>query len=90
MGERGHRGEFPHTLDERAGALAVVAAEQRPHMRTLNDYNWLAKTRRVQAISVWLHCDHMFVLLLLNLPFTARIIVCITNWANTSRWSRKM
>jgi hypothetical protein len=86
-GERSHKGEYPRTPDERAGAAAVVAAEERPLMGTLNDCYWLAEARREQAIYVRLHCDHTFVSLLLDLPFTASILFCITNWANTTRWS---
>jgi len=67
-GERSHRGEYPRTPDERVGAAAVVAAEERPLMRSLNDCYWLPETRREQAICVLLHCDHTFVSLLLDYP----------------------
>jgi hypothetical protein len=38
--------EKPHELDERAGAAAVVAAEELPTMRGLNDCYRLAESRR--------------------------------------------
>ena len=76
-GERSHIGEYPRAPDERAGAAAVVAAEQCPLMGTLNDCYWLAETRREQAICVLLHCDHTFVSLLLDLPFTAFILFAL-------------
>jgi len=43
-GERSHRGEHPHMPDERAGSAAVVAAEERPLMGSLNDCYWIAET----------------------------------------------
>ena len=86
-GERSHTGEYPRTSDERAGSAAVVSAEERPLMGSLNDCYWLTETRREQAICVRLHCDHTVVSLLQNLPFTASILFCITNWANTTRRS---
>jgi len=78
-GGRSHRGEYPRVPDERAGPAAVVAAEERALMESLNECYWLAETRREQAICVWLHCDHTFVSQLLDLPFTASILFCITN-----------
>jgi len=90
MGERSHRGEYPRAPDERAGTVVVVAAEEGPLMGFLNDCDWLAETPREQAICVWLHCEHTFVSLLLDLPFTASILSCITNWANRSWWSWKL
>jgi hypothetical protein len=86
-GERSHIGEYPRTPDERAGAAAVVAAEERPLTGTLNHCYWLTETRMEQAICLWLHCAHTFVSLLLDFTFTAAILFCITIWANTIRWS---
>jgi len=65
-GERSHRAEYPRTPDERAGAAALVAAEEHPLMGSLNDCYWLTETQREQAICVRLHCDHTFVSLLLD------------------------
>jgi hypothetical protein len=86
-GELSHEGESPRTLDKQARVVAVVAAEGCALMGTMSDYYWLAETRREQAISIRLHCEHTFVSLPLDLPFTASILFCITNWANTTRWS---
>jgi len=56
--ERSHeQGEYPRKLDERAGSAAIVAADERPLMGSLNDCYRLADTRREQAICVRLRCD---------------------------------
>jgi len=43
-GERSHSGEYHLTPDERAAATAVVVAEERPLIGSLNDCYWLAET----------------------------------------------